>query len=113
MEDDIAKINERNYSLEEKLQLVGRAYENDKKIIKRDLYIRNTCNRKHQLYEPNVINKHKIILKKGPGLHEDQKHLHEPGTTIIKKVRVQKKEFQHTQNEHGTKFWTWQYEKNN
>lgn len=93
MEDDIAKINERNYSLEEKLQLVGRAYENDKKIIKRDLYIRNTCNRKHQLYEPNVINKHKIILKKGPGLHEDQKHLHEPGTTVIKKVRVQKKEF--------------------
>ena len=88
MEDDIAKINERNYSLEEKLQLVGRAYENDKKIIKRDLYIRNTCNRKHQLYEPNVINKHKIILKKGPGLHKDQKHLHEPGTTVIKKVRV-------------------------
>ena len=40
------------------------------------------------LFEPNLINKGKIILKKGPQV--DHQNLVDPGTSKVKKVRVEK-----------------------
>ena len=99
------KINQENFCLQEKLQLVGRVYGTDrsKKAKKADIFIRNTCNRKHMLYEPSVINKGKIILKKAPVV--DEKNVVDPGVSKVTTMRVEKTRSYVNQKHQSAKFW--------